>query len=48
MRRFRAARIEVSDGRIFGKNANGFIRFNFAAPRFVLGESLSRFKKAME
>lgn len=48
MRRFRAARIEVSDGRIFGKNANGFIRFNFAAPRFVLGEALSRFKKAME
>ncbi|MDD2648068.1 MAG: PatB family C-S lyase [Eubacteriales bacterium] len=48
MRRFRSARIEVSDGRIFGENAAGFIRFNFAMPRFVLAPALERFKKAME
>ncbi len=41
------ARVYFSDGRIFGDEAAGFVRVNFACPRSVLLEALERVERAV-
>lgn len=42
------AGVWLNDGITFGKEGYGFVRINFACPRAVLLEGLSRIKKAVE
>ena len=42
------ARVAVNDGAWFGKGGEGFVRFNFAAPRATVKEALERMKAALE
>lgn len=44
----RRARVYFSDGRIFGDEAAGFVRLNFACPRSVLLEALERVERAVK
>lgn len=41
------ARVALSDGRDFGAGGAGFVRLNFACPRAVLEEALSRMRAAI-
>jgi cysteine-S-conjugate beta-lyase len=41
------ARVALSDGREFGAGGPGFVRLNFACPRSLLEEALSRMKSAL-
>lgn len=41
------ARVAVNDGAWFGKGGEGFVRFNFAAPRATVKEALERMKAAL-
>jgi cystathionine beta-lyase len=41
------ARLGLNDGAAFGAAGNGFMRLNFACPRAVLDEGLSRLKNAV-
>jgi cystathionine beta-lyase len=42
------ARIALNDGPGFGVEGRGFMRLNFACPRAVLTEALSRINKALK
>lgn len=42
------ARVAVNDGAWFGKGGEGFVRFNFAAPRARVQEALERMKTALK
>ncbi len=42
------ARLGLNDGAAFGEAGNGFMRLNFACPRAVLDEGLSRLKNAVD
>jgi len=41
------AKVELQDGRLFGSNGLGFLRFNFATPRSVVKEALERIKASL-
>ena len=41
------AKVALSDGATFGPGGEGFVRLNFACPRSVLDESLTRIAKAL-
>jgi len=41
------ARVAVSDGAIFGRGGEGFVRLNFGCPRSMLTEALDRMKEAL-
>ena len=46
---FKDAKVLLNDGTTFGeKEGNGFMRFNFAAPRPVVMEGLKRIKEAAD
>jgi len=42
------ARVYFSDGAMFGEEAAGFVRINFACPRSVLVEALERIERAVK
>ena len=42
------ARVYFSDGAMFGKELEGFVRMNFACPRSVLAEALERIERAVK
>ena len=42
------ARVYFSDGALFGVEATGFVRINFACPRSVLAEALERIERAVK
>jgi cystathionine beta-lyase len=41
------ARVAVTDGAIFGRGGEGFVRLNFGCPRSILTETLSKMKEAL-
>ena len=41
------ARVAVSDGAIFGRGGEGFVRLNFGCPRSMLAEALDKMKEAL-
>jgi len=41
------ARVGLSDGKVFGKGGNGFVRMNFGCPRAILYAALERMKDAV-
>jgi cystathionine beta-lyase len=41
------ARVALNDGRAFGAGGDGFVRLNFACPRALLEEGLSRMRAAL-
>ena len=41
------ARVAVSDGAIFGRGGEGFVRLNFGCPRSMLTEALDKMKEAL-
>ena len=41
------ARVAVTDGAIFGRGGEGFVRLNFACPRSMLTEALDRMREAL-
>jgi cystathionine beta-lyase len=41
------AKVAVSDGAIFGRGGEGFVRLNFGCPRSMLTEALDRMKEAL-
>jgi len=41
------AKVAVTDGAIFGRGGEGFVRLNFACPRSMLTEALDRMKEAL-
>jgi cystathionine beta-lyase len=41
------ARVAVSDGAIFGRGGEGFVRLNFACPRSMLTEALDKMTEAL-
>lgn len=41
------ARVAVNDGTWFGKGGEGFVRFNFAAPRAIVEQALTRMREAL-
>jgi cystathionine beta-lyase len=41
------ARVALSDGRTFGAGGSGFVRLNFACPRSILEQALSRMKLSL-
>ncbi|MBN1810793.1 MAG: PatB family C-S lyase [Anaerolineae bacterium] len=41
------ARVAVSDGAIFGRGGEGFVRLNFGCPRSTLVEALDRMREAL-
>jgi len=44
----RTCRVYFSDGAIFGKELEGFIRINFGCPRSILREALERIERAVK
>jgi cystathionine beta-lyase len=42
------ARVALNDGAWFDKNGEGFVRLNFACPRSILDEALSRMVKSLQ
>ncbi len=42
------ARVYFSDGAVFGKETEGFVRINFACPRALLHEALERIERAVK
>jgi len=42
------AKVELSDGKIFGKEGEGHVRINFGTSRKLLKEGLDKMRKAME
>jgi len=42
------AKVELLDGRDFGSNGEGFLRFNFASPRSVIIDALERIKASLK
>lgn len=42
------AKVELNDGKIYGKGGEGFVRLNFGCPRSQLEEALSRMKRSLE
>jgi cysteine-S-conjugate beta-lyase len=42
------AKVALSDGAMFGKGGEGFVRLNFATPRELLTEGLERMRSALE
>lgn len=43
----RNARVALNDGKIYGKEGEGFVRLNFGCPRLMLLEALERMKNAV-
>lgn len=41
------AKVELNDGKQFGENGEGFLRFNFASPRSVIIDALERIKASL-
>lgn len=41
------ARLALNDGAMFGKEGEGFMRFNVASPRSVIAEAMQRLKEAV-
>ncbi|HUI88869.1 MAG TPA: MalY/PatB family protein [Anaerolineales bacterium] len=41
------ARVALSDGKIFGKGSEGFVRLNFGCPRSILEQGLGRMKRSL-
>ncbi len=41
------ARVALNDGGAFGRGGEGFVRLNFACPRFTLGEALNRMERSL-
>jgi len=41
------ARVAVTDGAIFGRGGEGFVRLNFGCPRSILTEALEKMKEAL-
>jgi cystathionine beta-lyase len=41
------ARVALNDGKIYGKEGEGFVRLNFGCPRSMLMEALERMKNAI-
>jgi len=41
------ARVAVTDGEIFGRGGEGFVRLNFACPRSMLTEAVGRMKESL-
>jgi cystathionine beta-lyase len=41
------ARVALSDGRIFGKGSEGYVRLNFGCPRSILEQGLERMKRSL-
>lgn len=42
------ARVALTDGVLFGKGGEGFVRLNFACPRFLLIQALERMSQALQ
>jgi len=41
------AQVALSDGAVFGKPGEGFVRLNFASSRRIVSEALERMAKAL-
>jgi cystathionine beta-lyase len=45
---FEEAGVAFSEGSVFGKQGEGYLRVNLACPRSILVEALERFAQAVE
>jgi cystathionine beta-lyase len=41
------AKVALSDGRIFGKGSEDYVRLNFGCPRSILEQGLERMKRSL-
>ena len=41
------AKVALSDGKIFGKGSEEYVRLNFGCPRSILAQGLERMRKSL-